>query len=127
MNRTLFYKINTVFGDNYLTDDYCNELYDYYVYGGKVFSYDVNISSTDFNNFFSIIYDKIGSKISVDDFKKISLQFVQLMMGEARVGKVVNIDYFVSNIFYFGFDSEVFKDIRKDVKLVKKSFDKSKK
>lgn len=122
MNKSLFYKINTIYGDKYLSDDYCNDLYEYYVYGGKVFCYDVNVSSDDFSKFFSIVYNEIGSKISMDDFKKLSLQYVQLMMAEARVGKVVDINYFISSFVYFGFDSDFSKEIKKSLKLIINSF-----
>lgn len=122
MNRNLFYKINTVFGDKYLSDDYCNDLYEYYVYGSKVFGYEINVNSNDFNKFFSIVYDGISSKVSIDDFKKLSLQYVQLMMAEARVGKIVDINYFISSFTYFGFDSNLFKEFKKNIKEIIKSF-----
>ena len=124
MNRNFFYNINTVSGDKYLGDNICNELYDYYVYGGKVFNYDVNINKEDFSEIFSVINNSISTILSVDEVKKAFLQYVQLIMADARDGKFVDACYFVSCIDYMGLDlmDNVFlKKVRKVLKTVKKS------
>ena len=124
MNRSNFYNINTINGDEYLGENICTNLYDYYVYGGKVFNYEVNISMDEFSEIFSVIKSNIESILSTDEVKKAFLQYVQLIMADARDGKFVDACYFVNCIDYICLDildNKFLKKTKKVVSSIKKS------
>ena len=124
MDRTEFYRINTINGDNFLSDNYCESLYDYFVFGGKVYNYSINITFDEFNRIFSVIVEGVGSKLSQLELKKAILQYIQLIMCDAREGKFVDIYFFVKCLDYLGLDildNKFLKKIRKNVKVIKKS------
>ena len=124
MNRGSFYNINTITGDEHLGEDICTDLYDYYVYGGRIFNYEINISSEEFSEIFSVINSSIESVLSTKEVKKAFLQYVQLIMADARDGKFVDACYFVNCIDYIGLpilDNKFLKKIKKIVGPIKKS------
>lgn len=116
--------MNTIDGDKYLKDNYSQYLFDYFVKGGEVYGYEININLDDFNKIFSVIYDNIKLKLSEDEVKKAFLQYVQLIMSDAREGKFVEINYFIDCVDYLGLDildNKFLKKLKKYIKPIKKS------
>ena len=124
MNLDKFYKIHTINGDRYFGDSYCSLLFDYYVTGGLIFKYDVNITEDEFNRVFNIIYDRLKLKLSEDEIKKSFLQYIQMIMGDARSGVFVDIHYFIKCVDYLSLDILDNKCLRK-VKHVSKDIKKN--
>lgn len=124
MNLNEFYKIHTISGDKYLGDDYCGVLFDYYETGGLVFKYDINLSIEQFSKLFEIVHDSLKIKLSEDEIKKAFIQYIQILMCDARDGHHVDIHYFVKHIDYLFIDILDNKFLRK-AKSVSKQMGKS--
>ena len=122
MIRNDFYKINTIDGDKYFKDNYSDTLYDYYVTGGIIFRYEVNISKEEYDKLFEIIYNILKTKLSEEEIKKAFLQYIQVIMEDARSGKQVDINYFINNTNNLSLDildNHFLKKVKPLIKTIK--------
>ena len=123
MNKTFFYKLNTIDGDKYLEEEYIDVLYDYYVTGGKIYNYKVRITKEEFNTIINTINDKLKEVLSDEEIKVAFIQYIQLLIADSREGYIVDKKYFIKKLDYICidlFDNKFLKKSKKKIKSLKK-------
>lgn len=104
MNRNNFYKIHTIDGDKYLKEEYTKTLYDYYRTGGIIFKYEILITEEEFDKLIEIINEKLKEKLTEEEIKKALIQYIQIIMSDARDNKKADINYFIKCTDYLALD-----------------------
>lgn len=123
MDKILFYSLNTLDGYKYLNDNYINLLYDYYVTGSKIFNYDVSITNDEFISVITLIDNNLKEIYSEEQIKVALIQFIQLLMSDARDNKKVDKKYFTKHLDYISldlFNTSFLKKSKRRIKTLKK-------
>ncbi len=120
MNRLNYYLQNKIEEPRVLKQNYLDDLYDYYIYGSRMLSYNININKEDFQRIFCTIYDVIGLRIGKEDFEKLGFHYLQLIMADHVDGRNIDIKWFIDHVWYLcvGLSEENFSKKYKDCILL---------
>ena len=103
MNNLQYYLLNKHHGKEVLDESYLNDLYKYFEMGSGILGNGIKISDTDFKKVFSIMYDVLRFRLDSSQFSEIVEGFLQLLMHDAKDGKIVDVDWFVNHVWYLSY------------------------
>ncbi len=103
MNILSYYLLNRTSSNlSTLNQDYVERLYQYYVNGGQVLNYNININKESFIEIFNTIFDVLKLKIDNATYKIISEHYLNNLMVDANDGENVDVIYAINYLWYLG-------------------------
>ena len=103
MNILSYYLLNRTSSNlSTLNQDYVERLYQYYVNGGQVLNYNININKESFIEIFNTIFDVLKLKIDNATYKIISEHYLNNLMVYANDGENVDVIYAINYLWYLG-------------------------
>lgn len=89
-------------------------LYQYYDEKSIELNYEKNISKDDFNRIFNIVYDVLRLKINDEEAIEAMVNYLKLLIADARDGFNVDINWCIKYIWYLGAGLKEIKPKYKD-------------
>lgn len=100
MNTITYNLLNKINEPRNINEFYLNSLYEFYEKSSKVLNYEINIKMDDFKKIFIIIHDILRFKISEEEFKIASENYLKLIIADASEGYNVDLKWFIKYIWY---------------------------
>lgn len=87
MNKNDFCKLNGRYGYKFLSDDYSNSLYDYYVTASNIYNFKIIITEEEFNNIINDIYEVLNGVLTDEQIRVAFIQYIQLLTSDSMEEK----------------------------------------
>lgn len=100
MNLVNYYFLNKINSQRTVSQDYLNDLYQYYEVGSQKLNYDINIDKEEFQGVVITIFDVLRLKLSEEDSEKVFDNYLKLLMADAIDGYNVDLKWFIDHVWY---------------------------
>lgn len=127
MNKNDFCKLNGRYGYKFLSDDYSNSLYDYYVTASNIYNFKIIITEEEFNNIINDIYEVLNGILTDEQIRVAFIQYIQLLTSDSMEEKKVDRKYLIKHLYYLYLDllnTPYLKKSKKYIKKLKKNYKK---
>ena len=102
MNIVVYKLLSKTKEERKLDDSLLENLYQYYDEKSIELNYEKNISKDDFNRIFNIVYDVLRLKINDEEAIEAMVNYLKLLIADARDGFNVDINWCIKYIWYLG-------------------------
>ena len=102
MNIVVYKLLSITNEERKLDDSLLENLYQYYDEKSIELNYEKNISKDDFNRIFNIVYDVLRLKINDEEAIEAMVNYLKLLIADARDGFNVDINWCIKYIWYLG-------------------------
>ena len=102
MNIVVYKLLSKTNEERNLDDSLLENLYQYYDEKSIELNYEKNISKDDFNRIFNIVYDVLRLKINDEEAIEAMVNYLKLLIADARDGFNVDINWCIKYIWYLG-------------------------
>ena len=102
MNTVIYKLLSKTNEERNLDDSLLENLYQYYDEKSIDLDYEKNISKDDFNKIFNTVYNVLKLKINDDEIQKAMVNYLKLLIADARDGFNVDINWCIKYIWYLG-------------------------
>ena len=102
MNIVVYKLLSKTKEERKLDDSLLENLYQYYDEKSIELNYEKNISKDDFNRIFNIVYDVLRLKINDEEALEAMVNYLSLLIADARDGFNVDINWCIKYIWYLG-------------------------
>ena len=100
MNTVIYKLLSKTNEERNLDDSLLENLYQYYDEKSIDLDYEKNISKDDFNKIFNTVYNVLKLKINDDEIQKAMVNYLKLLIADARDGYYVDINWCIKYIWY---------------------------
>ena len=99
MNKLQYYLFCKHHGKEVLEESYMEELYSYFM---KLDSdlRNITLSKNDFFDIITCIYDVLRFNLNDEEFHRVILRYIQLIMADIVDGNVVDVKWFINHVWY---------------------------
>ena len=102
MNIVVYKLLSITNEERKLDDSLLENLYQYYDEKSIELNYEKNISKDDFNRIFNIVYDVLKLRINDEEAIEAMVNYLKLLIADARDGFNVDINWCIKYIWYLG-------------------------
>lgn len=102
MNIVVYKLLSITKEERKLDDSLLENLYQYYDEKSIELNYEKNISKDDFNRIFNIVYDVLKLRINDEEAIEAMVNYLKLLIADARDGFNVDINWCIKYIWYLG-------------------------
>ena len=102
MNIVVYKLLSITNEERKLDDSLLENLYQYYDEKSIELNYEKNISKDDFNRIFNIVYDVLKLRINDEETIEAMVNYLKLLIADARDGFNVDINWCIKYIWYLG-------------------------
>lgn len=102
MNTVIYKLLSKTNEERNLDDSLLENLYQYYDAKSIDLDYEKNISKDDFNKIFNTVYDVLRLKINDEEALEAMVNYLSLLIADARDGFNVDINWCIKYIWYLG-------------------------
>ena len=100
MNTIIYKLLSKTNDERNLNDSLLENLYQYYDEKSIELNYEKNISKDDFDKIFNTVYDVLKLKINDDEAYEAMINYLSLLIADARDGFNVDINWSIKYIWY---------------------------